>query len=184
MQKNQTGLRGFWGTCSMVVAVLVGSLTPALADEKILGDFIGSWQSDDSAFGRVARSTLSWTPTLDGKFVRLQYAIRTKEPANEKPFFSGIAYYKQMDTKFLSAFWADSIGDLHPIRATLTDKTLVAIWGKAGEKQGRTQYQIHDTGQMTVTDWILGDDGWRQFNQINFTRDKPVTENPMGEDMK
>jgi len=150
---------------------LMSGVPFAFAEDNIsLSDFAGTWHSTGISFGQPAISTMNWTPTLDGKFYRLDYEIKVGAPDNHKTTFRGVGYYKQASGDTLEAFWADNSGDLHAIKATLEPTLLVSIWGVAGEKLGRTHYELIDPNVVQITDWILTKKGWHQFNQNTFTK--------------
>ena len=139
----------------------------AVAEENtFLSNFQGEWQSDGDAFGQPAHSVMTWSLDLNDKFYRLNYNIIT----GTTPLLTGVAYYKETGAGQLKAFWADSTGDLHPITATFDGSALVSIWGVEGEKLGRTRYELISPNQIQVTDWIMKDSDWRQFNQNVFSK--------------
>jgi len=139
-------------------------------ENNLLEDFMGSWYSDGDAFGRPASTNLTFEQTLNNQFVLLNYQINTGSLENLKPLFTGIAYYKQLIENELKAYWVDSTGDLHPIVAKFNNNTLISHWGGEGPKLGRTQYELVDTNEMIVTDWIFKNDDWIEFNKNTFTR--------------
>jgi len=144
--------------------------TVIASEQGQLNDFLGEWQSSDDAFGQAAISRLHWQEVLAGKFVRLDYTISATQNAAQNPMFSGVAYYRETPNGELEAFWADSGGDLLPIEASRVDRLLIANWGVAGGKQGKTHYQLNDDGGLLVTDWIKKDDQWQQFNKGKYAR--------------
>lgn len=153
----------------VTIAALVLSGTPALATDP--GDYLveafeGRWFSGDDALGRPAETTMLWEYTLDDQFMRLSYRIDMGEAGD----FAGVAYYRLSPGEGPDAFWADNYGDSHPIWMEVTDSTMTADWGVEGGKQGRTAYQLLGADEMMVTDWILNDGEWRQFNQNTFRR--------------
>ena len=111
---------------------------------------------------------MSWTATLNSRFFRLDYQISMKDGEGSGTTFAGVAYYKQDETE---GFWVDNSGDIHPITAETDSNKLVAHWGKKGGKQGRTRYELSPLNTITVTDWILTDGDWKQFNSNEFRRE-------------
>jgi len=145
----------------------------ATASEKAdatLADFVGDWQSNGVTFGQPAHSMLRWHPALNDKFMRVDYEIKSADKPDAPTMFKGLGFYQISDGASLKAFWADSSGDLHPISAKINGRTLVSTWGVAGGKLGRTHYELNAAGQIEVTDWLLRNDGWRQFNHNVFSR--------------
>ena len=113
---------------------------------------------------------MTWSPALNGRFVRLDYRIEMRPAPDQMSLFQGIAYYKAEGGDKLDAFWADNFGELHPISAEHDESALVALWGVEGSKQGRTRYELIAPDKIEVTDWIKTPEGWRQFNHTVFTR--------------
>ncbi len=156
----------------IAIAFIMAVSGSALAadDASLLDRFAGEWRSDGDAFGAPAQSVMTWAPVLHGKFVQLEYHIEMQRSEDQKAVFQGVAYYATGDSDPFSAFWADNSGDLHPIKAEHENNALIAHWGVDGGKQGRTRYELLAPEKMQVTDWIKTLEGWRQFNQNDFTR--------------
>ena len=155
-----------------IAGVAVGSEN----DQARLADFAGDWESNGITFGQAAHSILRWHPALNGKFMHVEYEIKSADNLDAQPIFKGLGFYQMSGKTSLKAFWADSSGDLHPITARIKGRTLVSTWGVAGGKLGRTHYKLNRAGQMEVTDWLLHEDGWKQFNHNIFSRIKPMLE--------
>lgn len=154
----------------VLTTILLSTLVAQAQSDSLLPKFIGAWQSDGMAFGAQANSTMTWAPSLDGQFVRLDYKIEMQRAGDETQVFQGVAYYKVADGNMYRAFWADNTGDLHPITAEREGDALVSHWGVTGGKQGRTRYELLAPDRMEVTDWLKTGDGWRKFNQNVFSR--------------
>ncbi len=163
------------------IAILASAVTafpgvyadPAFAQESevapqqsLLQTFTGTWRAEGTSFGAPSKSTMVWREALDGKFYRLTYTIEMQR-GDEVQTFVGHGYYQRGSSQ---GFWADNGGDLHPMVATYTDTALTTIWGKAGGKQGRSSYTLQEDDRIEVADWILTDDGWREFNRTMFSR--------------
>ena len=155
-----------FGTTLLTLALFA----PATLAADPLHELLGAWRSDNPAFGLPAETTMQWAPTLDGQFVRLQHRIEMRAEDGSLRVFEGVAHYRNHGEDGAHAYWADSSGDLHPVRVIREENALVAHWGVAGAKQGRTRYELLDADRVRVTDWLLTDDGWRQFNQAEFKR--------------
>ena len=140
-------------------------------EQSLLSKFQGEWISDGEAFGQTATSTMVWSQALNKKFMHLEYKI-TMGSEGKSSVFQGTAYYKSLGNDEYSAFWADNIGDLHPITAKIDGNALVSIWGVKGAKLGRTRYELQGPNLLSVTDWIKKGDDWRQFNHNIFSRVK------------
>ncbi len=152
--------------CSAILAVLL-STAPAFAGDEgaLLSLFVGEWRSDREALGVEAESLMTWQPTLDGRFVRLDYKIMMAQHT-----FQGVAYYRTGAADPSQAFWADNSGGLYPIVVKHDGNALVANWGATSGKQGRTRYELLTENKMAVTDWVKTPKSWRQFNQNVFVK--------------
>ncbi|MEX0646091.1 MAG: hypothetical protein WD076_12325, partial [Parvularculaceae bacterium] len=148
---------------ALFLAGLARAETPA-----IFAALDGAWAAEGKAFGADARSFMTWTPVLGGKFFRVDYRIEMTR-ADGVAAFEGVGHYQIESAETARGFWADSSGDLHPIAAAISPDAIVSNWGAAGGKQGRTEYRLKDGGVL-VTDWILTPEGWKQFNQATFRK--------------
>lgn len=152
-----------------LIAAACLSTAPAAAQDADWFDRAeGEWHAEGTSFGLPSTTRMVWTEALSGQFHRLDYRIDMTAPNGTMSSFEGIAHYRSTEAG-IDAYWADSTGDLHPIVATAADGALTAQWGRVGVKQGRSEYRFTDDG-MTVTDWLLTPDGWRQFNRTDFVR--------------
>ncbi len=160
---------------SFLIGTMFWLFQPAAAESTsaLLAQFKGEWRSDGSAFGGAAESEMIWAPALNGKFFRLDYRVAVTRDDGAAFTFEGVAHYRLANDETLTAYWADNSGDLHPIRAEREGDALLSHWGVEGGKQGRTRYALLPTGEIEVTDWIKTTDGWRQFNQNQFTKQAP-----------
>ena len=155
---------------SLIIAFLFLPLVNATAQEQsILELFEGTWVSNGNAFGSPAQSTMSWTRALNDKFYQLEYQIAMHPATGEQQDFEGVAMYRGDDEGY-DAFWADTSGDFLPVSAKRDGDALISHWGKVGDKQGRTRYELVSSDKIQVTDWILTPDGWRRFNNNLFVR--------------
>jgi hypothetical protein len=153
------------------VACLVATLPSWGGADLTLSDLVGQWRSSDPALGGPAVSRLAWQPVLDGHFFEVRYSIHRGDAAASAPLFAGRALYRVQATADIEAFWADSNGDLLPIRARIEGSALVATWGNADGKRGRTRYELDDAGSLQVTDWLWRDEQWVTFSRLRFERE-------------
>lgn len=158
------------GVLVAIIALVSPLNSTQAADETILSSFEGEWTSTDDAFGQSAKSTMTWSKALGGKFTQINYEIQMTSDAGQTSSFTGLGYYRHQEGGSFKAFWADNTGDLHPILAKEDGNALVSIWGVEGSKLGRTRYELNDDGTLTVTDWIKSNNEWKQFNSNTFTR--------------
>jgi hypothetical protein len=59
---------------------------------------------------------------------------------------------------------------MHDLRGSVSDTELIVFWGEATDQLGRSRYELTEDGAIQVTDWILTDEGWQQFNDNRFER--------------
>ncbi len=139
---------------------------PAAHQSTLMAKFAGTWKAEGTSFGLPSKSTMTWSRDLAGKFYRAEYRI-DMDNKGKASNFTGHGYYRAGGN---DGFWADTSGDLHPLVISYTENGLTAIWGKAGGKQGRSSYIMQADGRIEVIDWILRDEGWREFNRTLFSR--------------
>lgn len=161
----------------IIYTIFFFAFNPALATENrcdsavsFYDHFQGEWQSEGDAFGMPAQSTMNWTRTLDDRFIHLDYKILLTLSDGKKSSFLGNGYYRPDSGNRYDGFWADNTGDLHPLKLECGEKEVMVHWGSDGEKQGRTQYKLNPSGTMTIIDWVLADESWRQFNKNDFIK--------------
>lgn len=147
------------------------SLAQACADRDhgLLPDFLGEWQSDGDAFGQPAQSRMTWSSVMEGCFHQLDYVIETNPGTEEAWTFRGRGTHYIVEGD-VEGHWIDNNGDLHDLRGSATDTELLVYWGEATDQLGRSRYALTEDGAIQVTDWILNDTGWQQFNDNRFER--------------
>ncbi len=144
---------------------------PGLAgDDLSLSQLEGDWTAAADPSGDGLTGALSWHPAFGGKFYLVDYRLSKANGDSQIVVFHGLAYYKNEAGPALSAFWADSNGDLLPIQAELEGSALMANWGELGGKRGRTRYVLTTSEKLVVTDWIEKDGSWKQFRQVEYKK--------------
>ena len=161
----------------LLTAPIILTTPPVAAQESdssatnqaaIMEKFGGTWKAEGTSFGLPSKSTMIWTIDLADKFYRIEYRIDMDREGRTVTFL-GYGYYTNGSK---DGFWADTGGDLHPMVTSYSDNMLSTIWGKAGGKQGRSNYTLQADGSIEVVDWILQENGWREFNRTQFRRSK------------
>lgn len=144
---------------------------PAMAEQEapVLERMAGTWTATGNSFGPNVKSRMVWSRTLDDQFHRIDYQIMINPEKAQT--FTGVGHYKAGSERRTTGYWADNSGDLHPLSVEIEDNAIVTIWGVAGKKQGRTEYRLVNTNRAIVTDWLLTQSGWREFNRAEFVRD-------------
>ncbi|MEZ5710435.1 MAG: hypothetical protein R3E02_13710 [Blastomonas sp.] len=157
---------------ALAMAILSGFALHAHAEPvqgEIFAALEGKWQAEGEAFGAPARTEMQWSPALDGRFQRIDYRIVMQRGESEQSFV-GIGHYRMVAPDHADGYWVDNSGDMHPLSATLTATGIETIWGIAGGKQGRTRYALREDGRVEITDWLLTDAGWKEFNHSIVSR--------------
>lgn len=149
-------------------ALMVINPVAAQTEQTIFQRFEGVWTATGNSFGQQAQSKMVWSQTLNGKFYRIDYSIVFDASGNNA--FTGIGHYRLSTEPKISGYWVDNSGDLHPLSAAREADRLLTIWGKAGSKMGRTEYQLLPDGSLQVTDWQLTTEGWKMFNKAVFQK--------------
>jgi len=132
-----------------------------------MGSLVGEWTAPCDAWGTPAQCRLTWSAGHHAKQYRLGYLISAKE--GRKTLFEGSATYQSGDAS-LEGFWADSNGALHPIFARWEGGELISHWGHPSTEQGRSHYKLNGDDSLTVTDWVLTREGWREFMRVEYRR--------------
>lgn len=140
--------------------------SPTAQQSDLMKEFAGKWEATGTSFGLPSKSEMTWTEDLAGKFYRIEFRIDMERDEKTQTFL-GHGYYRKGST---DGFWADTGGDLHPMVTNYTEYALNTIWGEAGGKQGRSRYELTKDGDIEVTDWVLQESGWREFNRTLFRR--------------
>lgn len=147
-------------------AIAEETVSPTAHQSEIMQKFAGTWKAEGTSFGLPSKSTMTWSKDLADKFYRVKYQIDMNREGKTVTFL-GHGYYTNGSK---DGFWADTGGELHPMVTSYSRNMLSTIWGKAGEKQGRSNYTLNDDGSVEVVDWILQKNGWREFNRTMFRR--------------
>jgi hypothetical protein len=160
---------------AIAILICLGTAgTPQAAQiqpDPLLAKLIGSWTSQGNTFSPTAQTDMNWRWVLDGRFAQIDYGIKWPTKDGSVRSFEGVGYYRALGDGQYIGFWADNGGELHPIEATAHGGSLVAIWGVAGKKRGKTQYRPAPDGATEIIDWIEQTDGtWKEFNRASFKR--------------
>ncbi len=127
----------------------------------------GYWHTEGKAFGHKADIIMEWKPVLEGAFYQISYKITNKLPSqNNLQVFSGIGYYKAIDSTHFEGTWFDSQGAIHPLSASCDDSSLTTLWGKPETQLGKTIYRFVSVDSVEITDFIMKKDStWREFSR-------------------
>lgn len=154
-----------------VVLVLLACPAFAQPTEDFLDGLRGAWVGEGEVMGMRSTLEMSWQPVLQGAFYQLLFHNRMERPSGESWLFEGMAYYRRIGNDVYEGTWFDSGAEHHPIRAVVEGDSLVADWGTADTKQGRTVYRLTDSSRMEITDLIRREDGsWSVFGRTSLVR--------------
>ena len=149
----------------LAAACVSGSVAQE-ADGGTLVALAGAWDAPCDGFGADARCSLVWEVGLHEDLMRVSYDVRG---ANGARIFAGAGVYRDVGDHF-EGVWTDSEGSMHPLYGVFADGALTTRWGGPETEEGRTRYALDDGGGMRVTDWVLADDAWREFNSADYRR--------------
>ncbi|GJL96534.1 MAG: hypothetical protein DHS20C06_03510 [Hyphobacterium sp.] len=153
--------------------LFLGSASTALACEPSSSPLYealeGDWRSDGNAFGQPATSRMSWSARMDECYWQLEYIIETNPDTDSANVFLGRGVHMSED-EVVFGQWIDNRGDMHDLDGSIRDTELLVYWGEPADTLGRSRYRVLEDGNIQVTDWILREDGWRQFNDNVFVR--------------
>ena len=144
---------------SLVLAFQVSS-------DTLLTRFAGQWSGTGTVLNQPSKISLTWTPELDGQFLRLTF--RNEMP---KTTFEGHAYYRPTGEGRYRGMWFDNSGMFRPLEARRDGDALVSKWGTAETEEGETTYRLTSDSRMEIVDRVKSKDGtWREFGRSIVTR--------------
>ena len=144
---------------SLALAVQAGS-------DPLLSRFAGEWSGTGTVLNQPSKISITWTPELNGQFVRLTF--RNEMP---KTTFEGHAYYRPAGEGRYRGMWFDNAGMLRPLDARRDGDALVSKWGTPDTEEGETTYRLTSDSRMEIIDRVKSKDGtWREFGRSIATR--------------
>lgn len=152
-----------------LVAWLLVSYAQAAPDAN-LARLAGVWQGAGTVLNQPARIEMAWTPTLDGRFMKLTF-VNHMGRAEPRQRFEGHAYYRTAGDDRYRGTWFDSSGAVRPIDARWQADALVSTWGTPDTEEGETTYRLLDASTMEIVDRVKGKNGgWREFGRSTVSR--------------
>lgn len=153
------------------VALFVLLPGSALAEHP-LTYLAGQWSGSGSTSGMQAALEVVWEPALNGRYYSLQIKNQMTAENGQLYHFAGVAYYQAGEGDSLSGVWVDSQGDILPIKARLEGQTLIANWGEADTKHGRSSYHLSPGGVLEIVDEVGTKDGnYKEFGRFKLTKE-------------
>ena len=144
---------------SLALAVQAGS-------DPLLSRFAGQWSGTGTVLNQPAKISITWTPELNGQFLRLTF--RNEMP---KTTFEGHAYYRPAGEGRYRGMWFDNAGMLRPLDGRRDGDALVSKWGTPDTEEGETTYRLTSDSRMEIVDRVKSKDGtWREFGRSIVTR--------------
>lgn len=157
---------------SFIVLLLV-VVEASAQSESFLSRLQGSWQGEGTTLGMSSRLQIKWEWVLESKFLRLSLRNEMSTRSDQTQIFEGQALYRATGTNKYEAHWFDSRGLTFPIKASVGNDTLVALWTETSE-EGRSSYRLIDARTMEVIDSVKQKDGtWREFSKVIMKRIDP-----------
>jgi len=138
--------------CLLVLFCCAGSY--GYAQSAAFADQIrGNWKGQGLLFSSPAQFEMSWTKVLGERFVQMDF-VNSFERDGKQYEMQAQAMYQFKEGK-ISGTWFDSRGQILPLNATLKNNTLTTLWGDETTERGKTVYQLTESGQMIVEDFVL-----------------------------
>jgi hypothetical protein len=150
----------------MILSILPSAGSEHEAPEPVAAffdDVLGTWHGEGELLGAVAEFDMTWEKELNGRFVRLTYAIRAERG------MEAIAHYRLGDSESLDGIWVDSRGEILELSATATDSRLTTQW-RSPTEMGRTVYEITGPGTLEVQDYYHDGSEYRLFGSASYSR--------------
>ena len=118
--------------------------------------------------GAKASFEMEWSWTLDKKFIQLKFKNERTAPDNERYIFEANAYYRLADSVKIEGMWFDSRGIYFPLGGTVTCKKLIVKWGSPETEQGKTVYNLINSDEINVVDYILKNGEYKRFGTATY----------------
>jgi hypothetical protein len=136
----------------------------------------GTWVGGGEVRGVVSEQRMTWSQSLGGAFIKLEFDNRMKHSSGSEFHFQATAYYQMMPGGGVSGTWFDSRGVSFPVKGTMEGSRFFVEWGTVDSEFGRTEYRILD-GRLEVTDEVLSEGGeWRVFGRSTLERSGKITD--------
>ncbi len=135
-----------------LILLLLVCFAQSSSKAQTLTSFLGSWEGKGTLMNSEANFEMKWEQVLNDQFFRLTF--RNGIPAASFSM-DAQAYYKEIEDGTISGYWFDSRGISFPLEGNLSDSTLIIYWGTEEIEQGRTEYTLHDSKTIKVSDFVL-----------------------------
>ena len=141
----------------------------------IFFDFFGTWRGEGVVGGWPAKTEMTWSPVIDGHFVRVSWTSDMTSKSGEQVRFESEGTYRPVadDDGNHKGAWYDSQGMMYPLNGRVKGDSLTTIWGQEGDRQGRTTYRMIDRNTMRVRDEIRRAAEWLPYGLTTLVR-QPV----------
>ena len=135
--------------------------------EVIVGffDLFGTWRGEGIVGTLPSKVEMTWSPAIDGRFVRLSWKNDMTSKTGDPLHFEGEGTYRPMPDADgnHTGTWFDSQGKTYPLFGRVAGDSLTTIWGNEGNTQGRTTYRFVAKGTARVHDEIRSGGTWQSF---------------------
>lgn len=133
----------------------------------------GLWAGEGTLLGRPGRFTMRWTPVLEGRFARLEFAnaFAGEIGRADTPVLSAIAHYPLDGPTPRDGWWFDSRGEKLELEIHPAPSRLRVDWASSTER-GHTVYGLPGDS-VVVVDSVLSAAGTREFGRATYRRQGP-----------
>ena len=153
----------------VLVIVCITSLWEGLSAQTIFDTFTSNeWNGEGQLMGSSATFKMKWSSVLNDNFYQLNFENRRYD--NDKEIqFTAIGLYR-VEAQSISGTWFDSRGISFPLVGTVNDSSMVIQWGSPDNEMGKTIYELINTSELKVKDFILKDDNEIQFGTATYQK--------------
>tara|TARA_R110000868_G_scaffold259361_1_gene517136 strand:+ start:37488 stop:37967 length:480 start_codon:yes stop_codon:yes gene_type:complete len=147
------------------ILLIVLSASSIDSQAQTLNSFLGEWKGSGFLMGNEADFQMKWEQVLNEQFFKLTFRNSISSASFSMDAHS---YYKLMDDGTVSGYWFDSRGISFPLSGNFKDQTLIIHWGTPEIEQGRTEYTLLKSNEISVNDFVLRNGEYAQFGEVTY----------------
>ena len=162
-------------------AIPAGAVRNPNSRFPIFIDLFGTWRGEGKVGGHAGKVEMTWSPAIDGHFIRVAWKNDMASTGGETLHFEGEGTYRSnvdADGHYLGT-WFDSQSKHYELVGRVAGDSLASSWGTDGGTQGRTTYRLVDRNTIRVTDEAQREGKWLPFGQTTLVKQPmaPATTN-------
>ena len=151
------------------IFVLINMSYSKLYSQDLLEILVSkSWKGTGTLMGGAANFEMEWNWTLEKKFLALKFKNERGGANNQPQVFLAQAYYKMSNSDSITGMWFDSRGIYFPLTGTINKKEMIIKWGDEKTEQGRTEYVLKGSNEISVTDYVLRNGEYVRFGTATY----------------